>query len=85
MMGPIQANKDSCYQQKRGYFIYEIFYANLIITTKQTSRTKTQNTRKGKLNKSLYKTTKLKSQRQKEKETMEKYKTARKQNIECQQ
>ena len=39
--------KIRCYQQKKDYFIYEIFHTNLIVTIKQKSRAETQNIKKG--------------------------------------
>lgn len=33
-------------QKKKGYSIYEIFYKNLMVTTKQKSKAETQNIKK---------------------------------------
>ena len=35
-----------CYQQKKDYLIYEIFYTNLMVTTKQKIRAESQNIKK---------------------------------------
>ena len=37
-----------CYQQKKEKFIYEMFYTNLIITTKHKHRAETENIKKRK-------------------------------------
>ena len=36
------------YQQKKDYFVYEIFYINLMVTMKHKSRAETQNIKKRK-------------------------------------
>ena len=48
----------SCYQEKRHYCIYEMFYVNLMVTTQQISRAETQNIKR-RLNKLPWKNTKL--------------------------
>ena len=40
--------KIRCYQQKKDYFVYEIFYTNLMVTMKHKSRAETQNIKKRK-------------------------------------
>ena len=40
-----------CYQQTMDYFIYEMFYKNLMVTTKHKSRAETTNIKKRKLRK----------------------------------
>ena len=42
--------KVKCYQKKNNYFIYETFYTNLIVTTKQKPRAEIQNIKKEKEN-----------------------------------
>ena len=62
--------KAECYQQKKDYFIYEMFYIILMATIKQKSRAEAQNIKWGRLSKSPWKTTNLQRQAEKEKETM---------------
>ena len=42
--------KVKCYRKKNNYFIYETFYTNLIVTTKQKPRAEIQNIKKEKEN-----------------------------------
>ena len=54
----IQVNEDKMLSANKGYFIYEMFYTNTIVTRKHKSRDAEHKKRK-KLRKSLQKTTKI--------------------------
>ena len=47
-MEPVWAKEDRCYWQKKDYFIYETFYANLIMVTTKQNLEQRQETKKSK-------------------------------------